>query len=392
MRSRAFLKFGVVLGATLFALVLAELIVRFATVYPNTLASNRVFDENVGFRASQNVPEIDSHGYRNPDGAGREIIAIGDSQTFGLNVSSQESWPARLGKMLGKNVYNLGMGGYGLLAYDAVLKLDRDPSTKTAIVALYPVNDFELFYASDADCLILDKPSQFWRDERSRLGLEWPAYPVGCLHDDFDERSGLYDRLKQRSALLALVHDVALKIAELFWHDERSKFPSWSVPGELLAFPDGVGTLSLNRVENHIRSVDLRVPEVAAMWKNLPRFLNSWHELSKDGLKVGIVVIPSRERVILEYFSRKNRLAELDPRFVAGVQKQVLLEADIRQALEHSGLPFAFALEDTHVALAYGLQKGIPAYPNRDDGHPTSLGYSAYAAAAKRLMAKMGVQ
>jgi len=210
------LKVGVVVIATLFSLLFAEFVVRMTTVYPNTLASNRVYDEDVGFHASSKIPEIDEKGYRNPPGTGHEIIAVGDSQTFGNNVRADGAWPAVLGRMIDKQVYNYGLGGYGLLSYHAILKRRRDPDTKSAIVALYPANDFELFYASDADCLILDHPNAFWKAEREKLDLEWPAYPVGCLHNDYDAQSGLYDRLKDRIALLALFHDGFVNIAEFF--------------------------------------------------------------------------------------------------------------------------------------------------------------------------------
>tara|TARA_R110002126_G_scaffold291767_1_gene457356 strand:+ start:180697 stop:181890 length:1194 start_codon:yes stop_codon:yes gene_type:complete len=391
MQKNLFLKICVVAFATLLALFVAEFIVRVATVYPNTLDSNRVFDENVGFRASQKIPEIDSYGYRNRAGLGREWIALGDSQTFGNNVRSAEAWPARLGKALGKDIYNLGLGGYGLLSYHALLKRERHPETKAAIVALYPTNDFELFYASDADCLILNNPSTFWQEERQKLNLEWPAYPIGCLHNDYDDQSGFYGRLKQRIALLALTHDGLAKIAGFFGAQQRRKFPSWNAPGDALTFPDGVDPISRIRIEKHERSVDLEVPEVAAMWKNLPVLLGSWKAMAQEGLDVGIMVIPSRERVIYEFFARQNKLGELDPGFVESLQKQIRLEMEIRGLLETVQLPFVFALEDTHRAHLYGRQRNILTYPRRNDGHPLSLGYAAYASAARRLVDKMGL-
>lgn len=392
MRKGFFLKAGVALGATVLALAVAEAVVRLVTIYPNTLASNRVADENAGFRASQKVPQIDSSGYRNPPDSSREFIAIGDSQTFGFGVSSEESWPARLGAMTGKTVYNFGMGGYGLLSYHAVLNLYRGQEARTAVVALYPVNDFELFYASDADCLILENPSPFWLEQRRSLGLQWPAYPIGCLHNDYDVRAGFYDRLKQNLALLALAHDVAGRIDVLLGGAPQSKFPGWSGQGELLTFPDSKDVISLNRLEKHSRSVDRQVPEVEAMWTNLPILLGSWKGLSNKSVNVGVMVIPSRERVLFEYYARQKRLAELDQRFVTEVEKQVALERDLRQSLEASGLSFVFAVEDVYQAYVYGLKNNIATYPPFEEGHPLQLGYAAYATAARRLFAKMGVQ
>ena len=82
MQKNLFLKICVVAFATLLALFVAEFIVRVATVYPNTLDSNRVFDENVGFRASQKIPEIDSYGYRNRETL-RPLETMCDPQKHG---------------------------------------------------------------------------------------------------------------------------------------------------------------------------------------------------------------------------------------------------------------------------------------------------------------------
>ena len=383
MAVRSGMKVVTVAVAIAVALVLGEIIVRAFTIYPNTLESNRVPDENIGFRASQKIPDVDSAGFRNPEGVPREIVAIGDSQTFGFNVLSAASWPALLSGAIGKPIYNFGSGGYGLITYHGLLKLFLMPETRVAIVTLYPANDFEEFYASDADCLVLDKPSAFWKAERERLKLEWPAYPVGCLHNDDNSETGFFGNLTRHVAMLAMARDaLGLGSAGLaFGGPEKG----------VIEIPDGLGAINVSRVEAHERSTDPSVPEVAAMMKNLPIFLADWKKMSEKGLMIGIMVLPSRERVIHDYFERKGRLAELDPRLANGMTKQIAVEQFVRDALEKSGLPFVFANEDLYRYLDFGLQKGVPLYPKVDDGHPLGLGYNAYASAARRLLVKMGL-
>jgi lysophospholipase L1-like esterase len=366
------------------ALLLGEVLVRTLTIYPNTLASNRVPDENIGFRASQKIPEVDSQGFRNSEGVPKEIVAIGDSQTFGFNVRSAASWPALLSRVIGKPIYNFGSGGYGLITYHGLLKLFLKPETRLAIVTLYPANDFEEFYASDADCLVLNRPSTFWKTERERLKLEWPAYPVGCLHDDDNSETGFFGNLTRHIAMLVMARDaLGLGSAGL-------GMPGGPEKG-VIAIPDGLGTINVARIEMHERSTDPGVPEVAAMMKDLQTFLADWKKMSENGPKIGIVVLPSRERVIHDYFERKGRLGELDPRLANGLKKQIAMEQFVREALEKSGLPFVFANEDLYHHLEFGLQKRIPLYPETDNGHPLELGYAAYASAARRLLIKMGI-
>ena len=384
MAVRSGMKVMTVVVSIAVALILAEILVRTLTIYPNTLTSNRVPDENIGFRASQKIPEVDAAGFRNPEGVPKEIVAIGDSQTFGFNVRSAASWPALLSGIIGKPIYNFGSGGYGLLTYHGLLKLFLKPETRLAIVTLYPANDFEEFYASDADCLVLNNPSAFWKVERERLKLEWPAYPVGCLHNDDNSEAGFFGNLTRHIAMLAMARD-ALGLGSA----------GVGIPGGpekgVVEIPDGLGTINISRTEMHERSTDPAVPEVAAMMKNLAIFFTDWKKMSENGVRIGIVVLPSRERVIHDYFERKGRLGELDPRLANGMKKQIAMEQFVRDSLEKSGLPFVFANEDLYRHLEFGLQKGIPLYPKADNGHPLELGYAAYASAARRLLIKMGL-
>ena len=46
-------------------------------------------------------------------GAARAILAVGDSYTFGEEVSDTETWPAQLQRLSGRRVLNGGVSGYG---------------------------------------------------------------------------------------------------------------------------------------------------------------------------------------------------------------------------------------------------------------------------------------
>jgi hypothetical protein len=48
------------------------------------------------------------------DGSGDPILAVGDSMTFGDEVSDWETWPAQLEKLSGRRVINAGVFGYGV--------------------------------------------------------------------------------------------------------------------------------------------------------------------------------------------------------------------------------------------------------------------------------------
>jgi hypothetical protein len=52
-----------------------------------------------------------------------EVLAVGDSITFGDGVKDDETWPARLESLRGRRVLNAGVSGYGL--DQAVLRAER---------------------------------------------------------------------------------------------------------------------------------------------------------------------------------------------------------------------------------------------------------------------------
>lgn len=68
---------------------------------------------------------IDADGYRENggDAAGPEILAVGDSFTFGDEVDDEDTFPAHLERLLGRRVVNAGVFGYGL--DQSVLRAER---------------------------------------------------------------------------------------------------------------------------------------------------------------------------------------------------------------------------------------------------------------------------
>ncbi len=64
----------------------------------------------------------DAWGFRNrqvPDRA--TIVAVGDSMTYGISATAQESWPSWLARLSGLDVYNLSLGGYGPTDYQELV-------------------------------------------------------------------------------------------------------------------------------------------------------------------------------------------------------------------------------------------------------------------------------
>ncbi len=95
-------------------------------------------DARLGYRLNPLFPGYDARGWRNASALKRaDVVALGDSQTFGLNVSTEAAWPQRLGDMVHRTVYQMAVPGYGpgqfLLLFDEAAAL----RPKVIIAAFY---------------------------------------------------------------------------------------------------------------------------------------------------------------------------------------------------------------------------------------------------------------
>ena len=131
----------------LIALVLCEVGARVFLNASDYLSVEMVADDVLGAVPSSTTAAggFDAWGFRNrgvPSAA--DIVAIGDSHTYGNTATMEDSWPYVLGHLSGLRVYNMGLGGYGPNQYfhlfmTRALKL----KPHTILVGLYMGDDFE---------------------------------------------------------------------------------------------------------------------------------------------------------------------------------------------------------------------------------------------------------
>src|SRR6266540_5105324 len=107
-----------------FSLILTECIMRVLFSPVDYLQPYLIYDNELrALRVKPNSAGHDSWGYRNkavPNIV--DIVAIGDSQTYGISAKSNDSWPSQLQKITQKTVYNLSLGGYNPMQYYILLK------------------------------------------------------------------------------------------------------------------------------------------------------------------------------------------------------------------------------------------------------------------------------
>jgi len=110
--------FGLILVSTVVALLLGELILRHVVDPGDLLFATLVDDPVLGHRIKPHTTGHDALGFRNAVTPQRvNIVAIGDSQTYGVNAPRNGSWPHQIGVLLREPVYNMALGAYGPLEY-----------------------------------------------------------------------------------------------------------------------------------------------------------------------------------------------------------------------------------------------------------------------------------
>jgi len=134
--------------STAIALLLCELVSRFILNPVDYLSPVLLRDEILGMRLPGKSGGHDEWGFRNTKvPADVEVVALGDSHTYGNTAKMNESWPKVLARLSGKSVYNLAMGGYGPNQYYYLLQtkaLGLKPAT--IVCGLYLGDDFDNAY------------------------------------------------------------------------------------------------------------------------------------------------------------------------------------------------------------------------------------------------------
>src|SRR5436189_4636452 len=144
------LNIGVSLLAIIISLCCCEIVARVFLRSADYLSVEMVPDAVLGAVPSENAKGhgFDGWGFRNPSvPATVDIVAIGDSHTYGNTATMDDSWPYVVGRLTGSRVYNMALGGYGPNQYFELFNaraLSLKP--RTIICGLYMGDDFENAY------------------------------------------------------------------------------------------------------------------------------------------------------------------------------------------------------------------------------------------------------
>src|SRR5579872_683210 len=356
---------SVLVATTAIAVLLCEFVARLVLNPSDYLGVEMVQDDVLGAVPSATARAgFDAWGFRNrevPKSA--DIVAVGDSHTFSNTAKMDESWPYVLGRLTGRHVYNMGIGGYGPNQYFYVSN-NRALSLKPNVIVwgLYMGDDFENAYSItyglnywanlrklpsqnvDADIWGPPAPNPGWL-KKSRMWLSW--------------HSVIYQLVFHASLGGRLQGEAQIRNAAQLYPGSAT---SLIVPGKNI--------LEAFRPKSMLSRLDQDNPDIREGMRITFTLIKEMNEVCQQHhIRFLVVVIPIKEEVFSDYLEHNPKLPLNDV-----VDKLLPNDRLARQKtfefLSESNIPYV----DPLPALKNSLGNELYAR-SATDMHPSKNGY-----------------
>jgi hypothetical protein len=360
------------------SLLIGELLLRLLTPFPISESSNMRVHKDLLYTADPALPEIDPNGFRNPVPLLEryDVVAIGDSHTYGSNAKPSGAWPSQVAAATGLSTYNMGMGGYSIYQYDILFDLALDLQPRQIIVALYPANDWM------PDCMLLALPS--WRERIAREELNPPC--AGSREGQATPQRLSVRQLIQRTAIGSALHVMVWEPIR-YGRLTRIRGGGGGAGPELVLYEVGGHEFSfgMSRLVNHSVGTDLSLPRIASSYADGLKLYTRWRE-SADAARIHLAfaIIPSKERVLREWAVERRYAVPEELRRLT--ENELVATERLKSDLEGLEIPFVDALSSVVASFDRIVRDRRSMYPPGLDGHPYEMGYAAYAAAISSLI------
>ena len=341
------------------------------------LAPQLLPDEILKWRIEPHSAGHDAWGFRNrsvPDTA--DIVVVGDSQTYGINASAQNSWPMILGRLMNKNVYNMALGGFCPVQYYYLIitsAIQLNPSF--VIVGFYFGNDLSGTYH-----MIHEYPYWNYLSKTNQLKSEITSSYIQdrkLVEDKLPFHLKLRKWLSQNSIIYRLF---TYNLAENFRHLETKYFHS---ADEAIVFLDDNENNIHTAFKPEIRYNAMNLEDVTIR-EGLEVSLELFAEMNafckENGIDFVVVLIPTKESVFSRYIEDKILLPHSD--LLNQVMKN---ERKIKEIISD----YFTSNYIRYIDVLQPLRNSIPAvkcYPSNWDGHPNKYGYEIIASTVKQYL------
>jgi hypothetical protein len=364
MKRRDYLiNIGIMALSLTMGLALCEMGARLFLNPADYLSPTMINDDVLGMKVEAGSGGFDQWGFRNRTiPATADIVAVGDSHTYGNNATMSDSWPYVAADLTGLKVYNLGLGGYGPNQYYELFKtraLQLRP--RWIFCGLYMGDDFQNAFS-------ITYGLDYWANLRQE---RW----AGVDHDIWESQA---DGNWQRTIRLWLSRNSV--VYRLVFHGPILGGLKGAVQIRQAArTPDSsVVTLSVPQegIQEAFRPIfirqrlDLRNPAIREGLRITLSLLKKMDdEAKKNGIRFGVVMIPTKETVFADFLLRDSRIPlKKDIQDLIGAEG--LAREQVVTFLDQTGISYVDALP----ALRRNVGKQL--YTKSDsDMHPAKNGY-----------------
>jgi lysophospholipase L1-like esterase len=330
-------------------------------------------DPRLGHRAVPLSGENDARGMRNAVALERaEVVALGDSQTWGIHATRDETWPARLAQRSGRSVYNMGVSGYGPVHYLELLDEALALRPAWIVVALYFGNDlwdaYELTYSKEAHARL--RAADRARREELADAPDIPFMAIFGRRLHFQEPGrGVGDRLRSETAL-------GRSLTRAFDPGRNERAWARANPEEGVVY-ECAGVRTVLHGSYRLAGLDRASPQIREGLRITGAVLTEMASRTRAaGAELLVVFVPTKELALAGALSEHgipgNHSLERLVRMENGARREV---AD---ALDAEGIAWSDALPH----LQRAVSENVPIFPETGDGHYLGAGYERIALAA----------
>jgi len=365
---KVIINLGILAVSIGFGLLLAEFVSRLVLYPSDFLALELVTDPVLGWVPSPSaMAGFDKWGFRNrkvPEAI--DIVAVGDSHTYGNTVRMVESWPYVLGELTGRPVYNMALGGYGPNQYFYLTKakaLSLKP--RMIIWGLYMGDDFEGAYS-------LSYGLDYWTSLRAL-----PPQKVGPNVWEAPESDTLIKRIRvwlsRHSVIYQLVFHSGFggRIAG----ETQIRNASQLYPGiaTSLIVPEK-NILEAFRPNGILTRLDQENPNIREGMRITFELLKEMNEICQQNhIQFLVIVIPTKEMVFSEYLEHNSNLP-LDDVVDKLLVNERLAEAETFKFMTENHISYVNPLPALKISIGQGLYAR-----SAGDMHPNKNGYRVIA-------------
>lgn len=358
-----------------------------------------VSDPRLGHRLEPDAPGHDARGFRNEASVEiTDVVAIGDSQTWGVNVRREESWPAVLAKISHLSVYSMALGGWGPPQYEELAHDATGLGPKAILVGLYFGND--IFDS----CSVIYSAKGSHKYRRSDRDLS-PAlmelqsrlksadnHARGTVVREQVERMGAVAKLWQRVAGRSLILQILMVRGWLPGIPSADELYEAGDKAWALEHPNAAAVYAHGKISTVMtygyRGValdreNLCIQEGIRITREVLASLQKLEETAR--VRVGVVLIPTKESIYAA--ADEALLSHASKEFVELVRH----EAEIKEELQEWCKRLAMVCIDAADRLVAAARNGAILYKADSDGHPVADGYRQIAYAGQDALLAMEV-